>query len=151
MLVWHLEKLIMNREELQKYLPHRKPMLLVDEAFLDNDGTAHGRYTVRGDEFFLQGHFPGHPVVPGVILCEIIGQCSSLLVMKYLKGRTPLYNGIDNARFKYMVQPHDTIDVTAHIIRQRGMLFFVDATAQVNGKLCTKAELSFALIDNDKL
>ncbi len=141
----------MNREEIQKYLPHRAPMLLVDEARLDPDGIAHGNYTVRGDEFFLNGHFPGHPVVPGVIICEIMGQCSSLLVMEHLQGRTPLYSGIQNARFKSSVVPGDTIEVTAHITRQRGMIFFIEATAHVKEKLCTQADLSFALVDNDKL
>ena len=66
----------MNREEIKRILPHREPMLLVDEAYLGEDGKAHGKYTVRGDEFFLQGHFPGNPVSPGVCNIRTIQECA---------------------------------------------------------------------------
>ncbi|MBP5171886.1 MAG: beta-hydroxyacyl-ACP dehydratase [Bacteroidales bacterium] len=141
----------MNREEIKQLLPHREPMLLVDEMSLDSDGVAHGKYRVRGDEFFLQGHFPGHPTVPGVIMCEIMGQCGAMLVKDYLAGRTPFYSGIDKARFKSSVYPGDTIEVTARIVNKRGMIFFIEAKAEVRGKICTLANVSFALVDNDKL
>ena len=94
----------MVREELKNYLPHREPMLLVDDVMVE-DGISTGHYQVRGDEFFLQGHFPGYPVVPGVILCEIMGQCSCALVLEELPGRLTFYAGLDSVRFKNQVRP----------------------------------------------
>jgi len=85
----------MDREALKQILPHREPMLLVDESVMDGE-VVHSKYHVRGDEFFLQGHFPGYPVVPGVILCEIMAQSSVLLVgAEELKVNTAFYAGLD--------------------------------------------------------
>jgi len=141
----------MNREEIKQFLPHREPMLLIDSVELDENKVAHAEYHVRGDEFFLQGHFPGNPVVPGVILCEIMAQSSSMLIKELLIGRTPFYAGIDNVRFKRQVKPGDTIKITTRITRQRGLIFFIEAKAEVNGEVCTQGNLTFALVDNEKL
>ena len=133
----------MVREEIMKFLPHREPMLLVDQMSVDENNVAHARYTVTGEEFFLKGHFPDYPVVPGVILCEIMGQCCS---KEQLVGRTPLYAGLDKVRFKRQVRPGDTIEVKGHITKQKSMVFFVQAEARVDGELCAQGLLSFALI-----
>ena len=144
----------MDREEIKSYLPHREPMLLIDsvvtEVVTDATGNevnyAVGTYHVRGDEYFLQGHFPDYPVVPGVILCEIMAQSSGLLLGDEIKGKQTLYTGIDNVRFKTPVVPGDTVEVTTEIVARKAKLIFVKAKAEVNGKLCVKGDLSFALI-----
>ena len=128
----------MNRQEIMKFLPHREPMLLVDRMEIDENQVAHGSYTVQGTEYFLQGHFPDYPVVPGVILCEIMGQCCSLLVKEQLEGRTPFFTGLDKVRFKRQVRPGDTIEVSGYITKQKAMIFFVEAEARVNGELCAQ-------------
>ena len=136
----------MNREELKEYLPHREPMLLVDEIEIDEEGVAHAKYRIKDDEFFCRGHFPGNPIVPGVIQCEIMAQSCALLVKDELKGRTTLYSGIDNVRFKNIVRPGDLCEITAKLTGRRGLIFFTEAT--LNGKLCCRGNLSFALVDN---
>ena len=136
----------MDREEIKKYLPHREPMLLVDDVTLDGE-ICIGHYQVRGDEYFLQGQFPGYPVVPGVVLCEIMGQCSCALLLDVLPGRLTFYAGLDNVRFKNQVRPGDLITVKSRISNRRGLTFFIDAEASVEGKLCAKGTLIFMLVD----
>lgn len=136
----------MDRDELKKYLPHREPMLLVDEMIMDAEGVAHSKYRIREDEFFCQGHFPGNPLVPGVILCEIMAQSCALLVMDEIVGKTTLYSGIDNVRFKNPVRPGDLCEITARLNGKRANMFFCEAELRVEGKLCCKGNLSFALV-----
>lgn len=136
----------MDREELKEFLPHRDPMLLVDEIEIDAEGTAHARYRIKEDEFFCKGHFPGNPIVPGVIQCEIMAQSCALLVKDEIVGKTTLYSGIDNVRFKHPVYPGDLCEITAHLKSKRGNLFFCDAELHVDGQLCCKGSLSFALV-----
>ncbi|MHC1787375.1 MAG: 3-hydroxyacyl-ACP dehydratase FabZ [Christensenellales bacterium] len=121
------------------FLPHRPPMMLLDEVSLDAEGAAHGVYQVRGDESFLQGHFPGFPVVPGVVLCEIIAQSAGILVRKELeKGLTPLFTGIDSVRFRRMVRPGDRVETCCQTLRIAGPLIKVKGSAHVDGELCAQ-------------
>lgn len=136
----------MNKEELKEYLPHREPMLLVDEIDVDADGVAHARYRIKEDEFFCRGHFPGNPIVPGVIQCEIMAQSCALLVKDEIVGKTTLYSGIDKVRFKNLIRPGDLCEITAKLKSQRGNIFFCQASIHVDGALCCKGDLSFALV-----
>ena len=136
----------MTREELKVYLPHREPMLLIDEIEMNEDGTCLAKYLVKEDEFFCKGHFPGNPIVPGVIQCEIMAQSCALLVKDEIQGRTTLYTGIDKVRFKNMVRPGDLVEVTARLVNKRGNLFYCEAVLRVGENVCCKGELSFALV-----
>ena len=137
----------MNKEEIKKILPHREPMLLVDEVELV-DGKSHGKCHIKGDEYFLQGHFPGNPVVPGVIQCEMLAQSACVLLIGEAAGKTPLFTGLDKVKFRGQVKPGDTLETECEILRQRGQFYFAKGTGKVNGKLCVSAEFSFALVDS---
>ncbi len=139
----------MTQQEIMKILPHRDAMLLLDEVE-NRDGTAIGHYTVRGDEFFLKGHFPGNPIVPGVILCEILAQSACVLMQNVLEeGKLPVYTGLDQVRFRSPVKPGDTIETRCRIKRAKHPFYFAEGTATVAGRLCVSAEFSFAITESN--
>jgi 3-hydroxyacyl-[acyl-carrier-protein] dehydratase len=136
----------MNQEAIKKILPHRDNMLLVEEAEIV-DGKAHASIHIRGDEFFLQGHFPGNPVVPGVILCEMMAQGACVLLADgAAEGVTPMFTSMNNVRFKNPVKPGDTFQSVSEITKSKGPFYFCSAKGYVEGKLCCSAEFSFALV-----
>ena len=135
----------MNREEIMTVLPHRPPMLLLDDV-VNEDGTAIGHYHVRGDEFFLQGHFPGDPIVPGVILCEILAQSACVLLREKMgEGKLPVYTGLNNVKFRSPVRPGDTVETRCQIKRAKHPFYFAEGNVTVEGRLSVSAEFSFAI------
>lgn len=135
----------MNREEIMTILPHRDNMLLLDDVER-KDGTAVGHYTVRGDEFFLKGHFPDHPIVPGVILCEILAQSACVLMPDAMsEGTLPVYTGLNHVKFRSPVKPGDTVETRCCIKRAKHPFYFAEGTVSVDGRLCVSAEFSFAV------
>lgn len=135
----------MNKEEIMNILPHRDNMLLLDDV--ENiDGTAVGHYLVRGDEFFLKGHFPGNPIVPGVILCEILAQSACILMKDVMTdGKLAVYTGLNNVKFRSPVKPGDTVESKCFIKRSKHPFYFAEGTISVNERLCVSAEFSFAI------
>ena len=139
----------MNKDEIKHFLPHREPMLLVDEMILEGD-KANATYTVRGDEWFLQGHFPGNPVVPGVVMCEMIGQSCAVLIGDKLVGKTPFFAGMNKVKFRRTARPGDTITLTSRITRQNGPFYLAEGEARIEGQVAVQGEFSFALVANDE-
>jgi 3-hydroxyacyl-[acyl-carrier-protein] dehydratase len=150
----------MNREELKKILPHRDNMLLLDEAERDGD-VARGKVTIRGDEWFLRGHFPGNPVVPGVILCEILAQSACVLLSGTQKDvpsadetqanddsldEIPMFTGLDKVKFRQPVRPGDVLRTECEITRKCPPFYFAKGLGRVGNDVCVTAEFSFALV-----
>ena len=135
----------MTREEIMTILPHRDSMLLLD-GVERREETALGWYHVRGDEFFLRGHFPGNPIVPGVILCEILAQSACVLLEDGMaEGKLPVYTGLNNVRFRAPVKPGDTVRTCCRIKRAKHPFYFAEGTVTVEDRVCVTAEFSFAI------
>ncbi|AMV33029.1 3-hydroxyacyl-[acyl-carrier-protein] dehydratase FabZ [Pirellula sp. SH-Sr6A] len=135
----------MNLEQIQQKIPHRKPMLLVDEVVEQTEKTIHCRKTFQSDEFFLQGHFPNYPLVPGVILCEACLQSGAILLSQFTPqdgSVVPVATRIDGAKFKRMVRPGETVDIEITLIDIVSTAYFMTGKVTVEGKLA--ARLDFA-------
>ena len=141
----------MDREALMGILPHRGNMLLIDEAEII-DGVAHGKKRITGEEFFLDGHFPGNPIVPGVIQCEILAQSVCVLLQDAVAGKavTTLYTGLDKVRFKNPVKPGDLFETECKIVKNKGPFYWAEGKGYVDGKLCVSAEFSFAVLPQEE-
>ena len=129
-------------------LPHRHPFLLIDTIEeLESGVRAVGRKNVTFNEPYFAGHFPGNPVMPGVLILEALAQTGAVAILSLPenRGKTAYFAGIDKAKFKQMVRPGDALELETTIIRSKGPVGVGEAIATVNGKLAAKAELTFAV------
>lgn len=140
--------------EIQKYLPHRYPMLLVDRVEELNLGESIRAYkNVTYNEELFQGHFPNAPILPGVVIIEALAQASGILGFKTV-GQTPddgllyLFGGIDNVRFKRRVVPGDKLTLESSVLLHKRHIWKFDAKALVDGELAASGILTCAIIDN---
>ena len=137
-----------GRDVIKTILPHREPFLFVDEVLEVEPGVRLVARTVFDeDAWFLDGHFPVRPIVPGVILVEAVAQASAIavLLMPEHRGRLPLFAGIDRVRFKRIVEPGDELELTCELERVRGPIGRGKATATVDGALAARGTLTFAV------
>ena len=135
---------VANLEQIQSLIPHRKPMLLVDEVIEQSEKHIVCKKTFSTEDFFLQGHFPGFPLVPGVILCECCLQSGAILLSQLTPndGSVPVATRIDGAKFKRMVRPGETIQIDVTLNEIVSTAYFMTGKVTVDGKLA--ARLDFA-------
>jgi len=132
----------MNKEEIMKILPHREPILLVDEVLEIGEDYVVAKKYVKKDEPVLKGHFPDYPIYPGVYIIEGLAQASGIMLLRTNTGKVvPLFLGIDEARFKKEVRPECELIYNIKLIEKKGPIAIIDAKAYVDNQLVAKAKL----------
>ena len=140
---------MLNKEEIKNIIPQREPFLMIDEVEEFVPGESCTAYkNVSADEYYFKGHFPGNPIMPGVLIVESLAQTGAvaILSMEENKGKNALFGGIDKIRFKKQVVPGDRLKLEVKIIKRKGPIGIGEAIATVDGKVAAKGDLTFAIV-----
>ncbi|MDQ3995050.1 MAG: 3-hydroxyacyl-ACP dehydratase FabZ [Actinomycetota bacterium] len=141
----------LGRREIEEIIPHRDPFLLLDEVTVIEPGVrVVARKRVREDEWYLRGHFPGRPIMPGVLMVEALAQAGAVAVLaeEENRGKLALFAGIEDVRFKRIVGPGDELELTCEVERVRGPVGRGKVKATVNGELAVRGTLTFAVAED---
>ncbi len=140
---------MLNKEEIKNIIPQREPFLMIDEVeeFIPGE-SAIAYKNVNEQEWYFKGHFPGNPIMPGVLITESLAQTGAvaILSMNENKGKNALFGGIDKMKFKRKVVPGDRLKLEVKIIKRKGPIGIGEAIATVDEKIVAKGELTFALV-----
>lgn len=148
--------IVLDVEAIQRLLPHRPPFLLVDRVVEHERGQRLVAWkSVTMNEPFFVGHFPGHPVMPGVLILEALAQASALLAMLALtpeevRSKVTYLMGIDNARFRRMVVPGDRLELEVKVTKQKGAVWKTQGVARVDGQVAAEADYLAMLADPEQ-
>lgn len=140
---------MLNKNEIKQIIPQREPFLMIDEVEEYVPGESAIAYKhVSEDEWYFKGHFPGNPIMPGVLITESLAQTGAIAILslEVNKGRNALFAGIDKMRFKKQVVPGDVLKLEVKIIKQKGPIGVGEALATCDGKIVAKGELTFAIV-----
>jgi len=140
---------MLNKKEIKKIIPQREPFLMVDEVenYIPGESAIAYKY-VNEEEYYFKGHFPGNPIMPGVLIVEALAQTGAVAILSVEenKGKNALFGGIDKLRFKKQVLPGDKLKLEVKIIKKKGPIGIGEAIATVEGKIVAKGELTFAIV-----
>ena len=143
----------LNKNDIIKLLPHREPMLLIDELInIKKLFSATAIVNVKKESFFVQGHFPGNPVMPGVLIVEAFGQAAAALTAHGIDKETyenklVFLMGVEKARFRNPVIPDCELNLDIEAVRSHGRVWKYKGVAKVNGKKMADAEWSATIVD----
>ena len=140
-------------DRIEQLIPHRKPFLLIDEIVELTDAKIRTRYTVRRDDplfaLVFQGHYPGNPIIPGALLCEMVFQAGAVLLSRRAggtDGKVPVLVRVKDARFKQMARPGDLLDIEAEFVDQVSNAYYMKGAAGTGGETAVRVDFTCALV-----
>lgn len=135
----------MNRNDIAQLVPHKDDMLILDEIISVHEKEAIGKYKIKGTEFFLNGHYPNNPIVPGSILCEIMAQLIAVFAAKRRPG-LPLLTEITDAKFKKSILPGNELFIKMLVIKDSPRIIVANCSISVNNYIAAQAKLTVAIL-----
>lgn len=139
---------MLGPEQIESMIPHRSVMRLLDEIVELTPSSIHARKTFSADDFFVQGHFPGHPIVPGVIQCECCLQAGAVLLSEHTPEEgdfVPVATRMDSVKFKNMVRPGDTVDIHVILKERLANAFFLTGKMMLGSKTSTRLDFACSI------
>lgn len=140
----------MSIQEIEQAIPHRPPMRLIDEIVTRDATSIVCKTTFSQSDFFVQGHFPGYPIVPGVIQCECCLQTGAVLLHQFMEsasGSVPVATRMDNVKFKRMVRPGDTVEIHVTLNDHVSNAYFMTGKMMLGGKVAMRLDFACSVAD----
>ena len=142
-------------EDIYQTIPHRPPFLFIDEIVETGPEHALTRRTLREDEFYFQGHYPGNPIMPGVLSCESVFQTGAVFLLRQFgdeldAGGTPVLTKISNARFRGMARPGDVLEIEARLTERSGKFFFLRGKVSSGGQKILTLDFGLAIVSPEQ-
>ena len=140
---------MLGKEKIKEIIPQREPFLMIDEVEEYTPGISATAYkNVDENEWYFKGHFPGNPIMPGVLIAESLAQTGAVAILSQEenKNKNALFGGIDKMKFKKQVIPGDRLKLEVKIIKRKGPIGIGEGIATVNGKIAAKGEFTFAVV-----
>ena len=138
----------LNVQQIQDIIPHRFPFLLVDKVYMTEEGKVTGIKNVTVNEWFFQGHYPGRPIMPGVLILECMAQVGATMMMhmEKFRGCVPYFASLDKVRFRKPVQPGDQLVLEVTLLKMKAGVGKLQGVAKVDGVVVAEGEIGFSLV-----